>query len=618
MNETKEVRRQEEVVIRFSGDSGDGMQLTGTIFSELSAVYGNSIATFPDYPAEIRAPQGTLGGVSGFQVHIGTNPVYTPGDFADVLVAMNPAALKVNINHIRKDSLIIIDSDSFQQSDLEKALFKTLDPIKELGLNLDRVLSAPISTMVKDSVKELKLDNKAALRCKNMFSLGIVCWLFDRPLEHAIDFINRRFAKKELIRQANIKALNDGYDYAHNTHASIGTTYHVAGQQQEPGFYMDMSGNKATALGFIAAAEKSGLQLFLGSYPITPATDILHELAKHKSLNVITVQAEDEISGICTAIGASFGGKLAITSTSGPGLALKSEALGLCVMAELPLVLIDVQRGGPSTGMPTKSEQTDLMQALYGRNGESPLVVLSAKSTADCFRAAYDAAKIALEHMTPVILLTDAFTANGSVAWKIPEYEKFPAIKPNYVKNYKGTETWKPYFRDEKTLVRYWAIPGDEGFQHRLGGLEKDNLTSAISTNPENHQLMVNKRQQKIRNIADYIDPLEVEGDKDADLLVVGWGGTYGHLHEVVESMRLNGKKVAHAHFRFINPLPKNTEKVLRSYKKVVVAEQNTGQFASYLRGCFPGFSPLQYNRVEGQPFNVGLLIEEFTKIMEE
>lgn len=618
MNETKEVRRQEEVVIRFSGDSGDGMQLTGTIFSELSAVYGNSIATFPDYPAEIRAPQGTLGGVSGFQVHIGTNPVYTPGDFADVLVAMNPAALKVNINHIRKDSLIIIDSDSFQQSDLEKALFKTLDPIKELGLNLDRVLSAPISTMVKDSVKELKLDNKAALRCKNMFSLGIVCWLFDRPLEHAIDFINRRFAKKELIRQANIKALNDGYDYAHNTHASIGTTYHVAGQQQEPGFYMDMSGNKATALGFIAAAEKSGLQLFLGSYPITPATDILHELAKHKSLNVITVQAEDEISGICTAIGASFGGKLAITSTSGPGLALKSEALGLCVMAELPLVLIDVQRGGPSTGMPTKSEQTDLMQALYGRNGESPLVVLSAKSTADCFRAAYDAAKIALEHMTPVILLTDAFTANGSVAWKIPEYEKFPAIKPNYVKNYKGTETWKPYFRDEKTLVRYWAIPGDEGFQHRLGGLEKDNLTSAISTNPENHQLMVNKRQQKIRNIADYIDPLEVEGDKDADLLVVGWGGTYGHLHEVVESMRLNGKKVAHAHFRFINPLPKNTEKVLRSYKKVVVAEQNTGQFASYLRGCFPGFSPLQYNRVEGQPFNVGLLIEEFTKMMEE
>ena len=344
----------------------------------------------------------------------------------------------------------------------------------------------------------------------------------------------------------------------------------------------------------------------------------MHELAKHKSLNVITVQAEDEIGGICTAIGASFGGKLAITSTSGPGLALKSEALGLCVMAELPLVLIDVQRGGPSTGMPTKSEQTDLMQALYGRNGESPLVVLSAKSTADCFRAAYDAAKIALEHMTPVILLTDAFTANGSVAWKIPEYEKFPAIKPNYVKNYKGTEPWKPYFRDEKTLVRYWAIPGDEGFQHRLGGLEKDNLTSAISTNPENHQLMVNKRQQKIRNIADYIDPLEVEGDKDADLLVVGWGGTYGHLHEAVESMRLNGKKVAHAHFRFINPLPKNTEKVLRSYKKVVVAEQNTGQFASYLRGCFPGFSPLQYNRVEGQPFNVGLLIEEFTKMMEE
>lgn len=618
MDGTKEVKRQEEVVIRFSGDSGDGMQLTGTIFSELSAVYGNSIATFPDYPAEIRAPQGTLGGVSGFQVHIGTNPVYTPGDFADVLVAMNPAALKVNINHIRKDSLIIIDSDSFEQKDLEKALFKTLDPIAELGLNPDRVLSAPISTMVKDSVKELNLDNKAALRCKNMFALGIVCWLFDRTLDHAIDFINRRFAKKELIRQANIKALNDGYNYGHNTHASIGTTYHVAGQKQEPGYYMDMSGNKATAYGLIAAAEKSGLQLFLGSYPITPATDILHELAKHKSLNVITVQAEDEISGICTAIGASFGGKLAVTTTSGPGLALKSEALGLCVMAELPLVLIDVQRGGPSTGMPTKSEQTDLMQALYGRNGESPLVVLSAKSTADCFKAAFDAAKIALEHMTPVILLTDAYTANGSVAWKIPDYEKYPEIKPNYVKNYKGNEPWKPYFRDEKSLVRYWAIPGDEGFQHRLGGLEKDNLTSAISTHPENHQLMVTKRQQKIRNIADCIEPLEVEGDKDADLLIVGWGGTYGHLHEAAECMQQNGKKVAHAHFRFINPLPKNTEEVLRSYKKVVVAEQNMGQFASYLRGSFPGFSPLQFNRVKGQPFNVGRLVEEFTKMMEE
>lgn len=618
MDGTKEVKRQEEVVIRFSGDSGDGMQLTGTIFSELSAVYGNSIATFPDYPAEIRAPQGTLGGVSGFQVHIGTNPVYTPGDFADVLVAMNPAALKVNINHIRKDSLIIIDSDSFEQKDLEKALFKTLDPITELGLNPDRVLSAPISTMVKDSVKELNLDNKAALRCKNMFALGIVCWLFDRTLDHAIDFINRRFAKKELIRQANIKALNDGYNYGHNTHASIGTTYHVAGQKQEPGYYMDMSGNKATAYGLIAAAEKSGLQLFLGSYPITPATDILHELAKHKSLNVITVQAEDEISGICTAIGASFGGKLAVTSTSGPGLALKSEALGLCVMAELPLVLIDVQRGGPSTGMPTKSEQTDLMQALYGRNGESPLVVLSAKSTGDCFKAAFDAAKIALEHMTPVILLTDAYTANGSVAWKIPDYEKYPEIKPNYVKNYKGSEPWKPYSRDEKSLVRYWAIPGDEGFQHRLGGLEKDNLTSAISTHPENHQLMVTKRQQKIRNIADCIEPLEVEGDKDADLLIVGWGGTYGHLHEVAECMQQNGKKVAHAHFRFINPLPKNTEEVLRSYKKVVVAEQNMGQFASYLRGSFPGFSPLQFNRVKGQPFNVGRLVEEFTKMMEE
>lgn len=594
------------------------MQLTGTIFSDLSAVYGNSIATFPDYPAEIRAPQGTLGGVSGFQVHIGTNPVYTPGDFADVLVAMNPAALKVNINHIRKDSLIIIDSDSFGEKDLEKAEFKTQDPITELGLNPDRVVAAAISSMVKDSLKDLQLDNKAALRCKNMFALGLVCWLFDRTLEHAVDFINNKFGRKELIRQANIKALNDGYNYGANTHAHAGTQFRVEGRKQKPGLYMDMTGNKATALGLVAAAEKSGHQLFLGSYPITPATDILHELSKLKSLGVVTVQAEDEIAGICTAVGAAFAGDLAVTSTSGPGLALKSEALGLAVMAELPLVVVDVQRGGPSTGMPTKSEQTDLLQALYGRNGESPLVVLSAKSSGECFEAAYWAAKIALEHMTPVVLLTDAYIANGSIAWRIPEYEQFPDIKPPYVDQYKGEEPWKPFRRNPETLVRYWAIPGTEGFMHRLGGLEKDNNTSAISTHPENHQLMVSLRAQKVANIAKVIPPLEVEGDPDADLLIVGWGGTYGHLHETYLKMKKEGKKVAHAHFTFINPLPANTEEVLRRYKKVVIAEQNTGQLAHYLRGQLPGFEPLQLNRVKGQPFNVGRLVEEFTKMMEE
>ena len=493
-----------------------------------------------------------------------------------------------------------------------------MDPIKELGLNPDRVVAASISSMVKESLKELQLDNKSALRCKNMFALGLVCWLFDRTLEHAVDFINKKFAKKELIRQANIKALNDGYNYGANTHASAGTPFYVEGQKQEPGLYMDMSGNKATAYGLMAAAERSGLQLFLGSYPITPATDILHELSKHKALGVVTVQAEDEIAGICTSIGASFGGSLAVTTTSGPGLALKSEALGLAVMAELPLVVVDVQRGGPSTGLPTKSEQTDLLQALYGRNGESPLVVVSATSSGDCFNQAYWASKVALEHMTPVVLLTDAYVANGSQAWRIPEYEKFPEIKPNYICNYKGDEPWKPYRRDLETLVRYWAVPGQEGYQHRLGGLEKDNKTGAISTNPENHQLMVNNRQAKIDNIAKVIPPLKVEGDvDDADFLIVGWGGTYGHLHEAMEKMRKEGKKVAHAHFTFISPLPANTREVLLKYKKAVVAEQNNGQLAMYLKGKIAEFTPMQFNRIKGQPFNVGRLVEEFSKMME-
>lgn len=619
---TKEKRKLEEVVIRFSGDSGDGMQLTGTIFSDLSAVYGNSIATFPDYPAEIRAPQGTLGGVSGYQVHIGTNQVYTPGDYADVLVAMNAAALKVNLNHIRKDSLIILDIDSFAQKDLEKAMYTTDDPITELKLNPDRVIAAPISTMVKDGLKELELDSKSALRCKNMFALGLVCWLFDREIDHAVAYINRKFAKKEIIRQANIKALNDGYNYGANTHASAGTTYarmHIPGSKKAPGHYMDMSGNKATAYGLIAAAENSNLQLFLGSYPITPATDILHELAKHKSLGVITVQAEDEISGISTAIGASFAGKLAVTTTSGPGVALKSEAMNLAVMAELPLVIVDVMRGGPSTGLPTKSEQTDLLQALYGRNGESPMPVISAKTPGDCFDAAYYAAKIAIEHMTPVILLTDAYVANGSIAWRIPDYETYPKIVPNYVANYKGELEWKPFFRDEATMVRYWALPGEEGYTHRLGGLEKDNMTGAISTKPENHQLMVNKRKRKVELIAECIPTLEVEVCKDPDFLLVGWGGTYGHLHVATEELNKMGLKVGHVHFGWINPMPKNAAELMQKYSdKTVVAEQNNGQLAIYLRGNIPGFKCEQYNVVEGQPFNVSLLVEKVSKMFEE
>ena len=620
MTEQTKVTTLDHVVIRFSGDSGDGMQLTGTIFSNLSAVFGNDISTFPDYPAEIRAPQGTLFGVSGFQLHLGTKKVYTPGDKADVLVAMNPAALKVNVKNLRKGSIVIIDTDSFAKRDLEKAEFKTDDPIEELGLTEKvQLVAAPISTMVRDGLAEYGLDNKSAVRCKNMFTLGLVCWLFDRPLDHAMTMLQTKFSKKPDIAKANIKALTDGYNYGHNIHASV-STYRIEGSKKEPGIYKDVSGNNATSYGLIAAAEKSGLQLFLGSYPITPATDILHELSKYKNLGVITVQAEDEIAGICTSIGASFAGCLSATSTSGPGLALKSEAIGLAVIAELPLVIIDVQRGGPSTGMPTKSEQTDLMQALYGRNGESPLVVVAATTPTDCFDMAFWAAKLAVEHMTPVILLTDSFIANGSAAWRIPDYiNDFPDIKPNYVSNYHGEAVWKPYRRNKETFVRYWATPGMEGFAHRIGGLEKDYDTSAISTDPKNHQKMVETRQAKIDKIADFIPEVEVKGDKDdADLLIVGWGGTSGHLHEVMNTMRRNGQKVALAHFRFINPLPKNTAEVLKRYPKVVVAEQNKGQFANYLRSKIDDFTPYRFNRVKGQPFIVSRLVEEFTHIIEE
>ena len=615
MTEHAKVMTLEDVAIRFSGDSGDGMQLTGTIFSNLSAILGNDISTFPDYPAEIRAPQGTLSGVSGFQVHIGSQGVHTPGDKADVLVAMNPAALKVNAEILKPNSVVIIDSDSFKAVDLTKALFETEDPFKELGLNSVQVVAAPITTMVKDSLKDFGLDNKSAVRCKNMFALGLICWLFERPLDEADVLLQDKFKKKPLLAQANIKALNDGYNYGHNIHASV-SRYRIEGKKYEPGFYTDINGNTATAYGLIAAAENSGLELFLGSYPITPATEILQELSGRKELGVKAVQMEDEIAGICSSIGASFAGNLAVTNTSGPGLALKSEALGLAVMAELPLVIVDVQRGGPSTGMPTKSEQTDLMQALYGRNGESPIVVMSALTPTDCFDSAYWAAKIALEHMTPVILLTDAFIANGSSAWRLPDLEKYPPIKPKYATEYTG-EGWNAYKRDEDTLVRYWAIPGMEGLQHRIGGLEKDYDTSVISTNPENHHKMVKTRQAKIDKISDFIEEQKVIGDEDADLLVVGWGGTYGHLYEAVRSMRRAGKKVAFTHFKFISPLPNNSVEILSKYKKVVVAEQNNGQFASYLRSKVPGFAPYQFNQIKGQPFVVSELVDEFTKILE-
>ncbi len=610
------VKELEEVVVRFSGDSGDGMQLAGNIFSNVSATVGNDICTFPDYPADIRAPQGSLTGVSGFQVHVGASKIFTPGDHCHVLVAMNPAALKTQIKFCKPQGLVITDSDSFGEKDLEKAQFKTGNPFEELGIK-QQILEVPISSMCKESLKDSGLDNKAMLRCKNMFALGLVCWLFNRNLSAAEKMLNEKFAKKPEIAAANIKVLNDGYNYGANTHAST-STYKIESKiPKAAGLYTDINGNKATAYGLIAAAEKAGLELYLGSYPITPATDILHELAKHKSLGVKTVQCEDEIAGCASAVGAAFAGDLAVTTTSGPGVCLKSEAMNLAVIAELPLVVINVQRGGPSTGMPTKSEQTDLLQALYGRNGESPMPVIAATSPTNCFDATYMAAKIALEHMTPVVLLTDAFIANGSAAWKLPNLDEYPAIKPPYVTP-DMAETWTPFQRNEKSGARYWAVPGTEGFMHRIGGLEKSNETGVISTEPENHQKMTLLRQAKVEKIADSIPELEVQGDTDADLLVVGWGGTYGHLYSAVEHMRKNGKKVGLAHFQYINPLPKNTAEVLKKYKKIVVAEQNLGQFAGYLRMKVPGLNISQFNQVKGQPFVTRELVEAFTKLLEE
>ena len=613
MAEALDIKELDQVVVRFSGDSGDGMQLAGNIFSTVSATVGNSISTFPDYPADIRAPQGSLTGVSGFQVHIGAGQVYTPGDQCDVLVAMNAAALKTQYKYSKPGATIIIDTDSFAQSDLDKAQFKTTDYLGEMGIDPDRVIACPITTMVKDALKDTGMDNKAMLKCRNMFALGLVCWLFSRDLNLVANFLKEKFAKKPAIAEANIKVIQAGYDYGHNTASSAANVYRIESKVKTPGRYMDITGNKATAYGFIAAAEKAGLKLYLGSYPITPATDVLHELSKHKSLGVTTVQCEDEIAGCASSVGAAFGGALAVTSTSGPGICLKSEAMNLAVIMELPLVVLDVQRGGPATGLPTKSEQTDLLQCLYGRNGESPLPVIAATSPTDCFYAAFDAAKMALEHMTPVVLLTDAYIANGSGAFKLPDLAKMDAINPPYVpEELRGT--WTPYMRAENG-TRYWAVPGREGFQHILGGLEKDDKTGAISTNPENHDLMTRKRAQKIANIE--VPDLEVLGDvDDAELLIVGFGSTYGHLRAAMDEMRAQGKKVAMAQFRYINPLPKNTAEVLKKYPKVVVAEQNMGQLAGYLRMKVDNFVPFQYNEVKGQPFNTSSLVNYFNTLI--
>ena len=614
MLEKTKVQSRQSIVVRFSGDSGDGMQLAGNIFSNVSAELGDQISTFPDYPAEVRAPQGSLNGVSGFQVHVGRG-VHTPGDECDVLVSMNPAALKQNAKFLRKGGVALVDIDSFKKADLDKALYKTDDPYKEIGLDA-QVVEVPMTSMVKAALADSGMDFKSQMKCRNMFALGLVCWLFNLPLDGALRFLKNKFAKKPAVYEANAKVVQGGFDYGHNIHASV-STYRIETDNVRPGRYTDVNGNKATAWGLILASEKSHRPLFLGSYPITPATDILHELAKRRDLGVKACQMEDEISGICSAIGASFAGNLAVTSTSGPGLALKSEALGLAVMAELPLVLIDVQRGGPSTGLPTKTEQTDLMQALYGRSGECPLVVVAALSPTDCFHMAFEAARIAIEHMTPVVLLTDAFIANGSSAWRIPDDDDYPEIKPNFVPE-ELKESWTPYMRNAEG-VRYWAIPGTPGLMHRVGGLEKDYNTGVLSNDPANHAKMVAARAQKVANVANHIPELEVktaEGGQ-ADTLLVGWGGTYGHIYTAYEELNAAGVKVDFAQFRYINPLPRNTQEVLNRYKTVIVAELNSGQFADYLQAKNPNLNIKRVNKVEGQPFLVHEIVDAVKKIKE-
>jgi 2-oxoglutarate ferredoxin oxidoreductase subunit alpha len=609
------IKELRDVVIRFSGDSGDGMQLTGTLFSDAAAVYGNGISTFPDFPSEIRAPQGTVAGVSGFQVHFGNSKIITPGDYCDTLVAMNPAALKANACWLKRDATVILDADSFHEKEFRKAGFATDDPIAELGLEGYNIVMPAITSMTKEALDGLGLDNKSVVKCKNMFALGICFYLYNRPLEHTFEYLTRKFAKKKPeIVEANVRALKAGYNYSANTHI-FANTYDIAPAEVQKGLYRTIGGNQATAWGFIAAAEKAGLPLFCGSYPITPATVILEELAKRRDLGVKTVQAEDEIAGICTSIGAAFAGNFAVTSTSGPGLSLKSEAMGLAVMTELPLVVVDVQRAGPSTGLPTKTEQSDLWQALYGRNGEAPMVVIAASSPSDCFLYAFWAGKIALERMTPVILLTDGFIANGSEPWRIPSMSEYPAIEPPVIKEKEG-DTYYCYDRDLKTLARTWAAPGTPGLEHRIGGLEKDSRRGSPSHDPANHKKMVNLRAEKVAHVADMIPTQEVFGESEGDLLVVGWGGTKGHLRSAVKQMQSEGHRVSHCHFNWIMPLPHGCDEIFSKFKRIVVCELNMGQFAGYLRMNFQRYTFEQYNKVEGLPFTVDELTNHFATLL--
>lgn len=608
------IEEKESAVIKFVGDSGDGMQLAGTLFSDTAAVHGNDLFTFPDYPAEIRAPHNTLAGVSGFQVQIGKEKIFTSGDMCDLLVAMNPASLKTNLKWLKPGGIIIADSDEFNEKFLRKSGYQA-NPLEDGSLEVYKPIKAPVTTLTRESVSHLDAGHRNADRSRNMFALGIVTRLYNNNLETTIKFLETKFSTNPTVLEINKTALTAGYNFA-GTLEYLVSTYKVPRANLKKGIYRNISGNVATAWGLLAASERSGRPLFLGSYPITPATEILIEIARNKGLGARVFQAEDEIAGICSAIGASFTGSLAVTTTSGPGFSLKSEAIGLTVMTELPLVIVDVQRAGPSTGMPTKSEQSDLLQALYGRNGECPAIVIAASTPANCFYYAYESAKISMEHMTPVILLTDGYLGHGSELFRIPEVADLPEITPPLAEA--NDENFKPYRRDPETLVRQWALPGTEGLRHRIGGLEKTDIHGTVSTDPMNHQMMVQIREAKVKKVAEYIPLQKISGEETGDLLVVSWGGTEGSIRTAIKEMQKEGKKIGHAHFNHIMPLPSNTGEIFSGYRKVVVCELNAGQFVIYLRSEFPEIKYHQYNKVQGLPFFVSELIEKFNQLLEE
>lgn len=594
------VQELSAITVRFAGDSGDGMQLTGDQFTDTTAMMGNDFATFPDYPAEIRAPVGTLPGVSSFQIQFSKSIIFTPGDMSDVLVAMNPAALKVNLTNLKKNGLIIVNSDAFNENNLRKSAWKA-NPLTDETLKDFQVIKVPLSELTKNALKEHPLKLTEVDRCKNFFALGMMFWLYDRVLDHTVDWITKKFAKKPEMVNANIAALKAGYNYADITE-TLPTQYRIPKTKMEPGIYRKISGNEATAIGLIAAANLAGKTLFYGSYPITPASNILHDLARYKNFGVRTFQAEDEIAAMGTTIGAAYGGAIGVTGTSGPGICLKSEALGLAVMAELPVVVIDVQRGGPSTGMPTKTEQTDLLQVMFGRNGESPVVVLAPKTPSDCFAMAVEAVRLALTHMTPVVFLSEGYLANAAEPWKLPKIEDLPKIEVKHPVAEEG-KVFQPYSRDEKTLARPWALPGTPGLEHRIGGLSKADLTGNVSYDPENNQKMINFRAEKVQRIANDIPELEVRGEQKGKILILGWGGTFGAIFQAMEELAGQGINVSHAHLNYINPFPRNLGKVLANFETVLIPELNMGHLLMLIRNSFPGVKTVGLHKVKGLPF---------------